>query len=153
LQKLKTQQAMMGINIIRNNFLINNGAVSQQIEQQQAAIPLQQGKGVNYTQAQVKQIMELNTVEDNSAFRRLAERIVRQQEAIEAEAGAIQATLPGVGQVLSFSQSVQGKDSPVLKVVLTAKAGDEGFPTYNLGLLLALFIALGLIRLAAPKPE
>ena len=153
LQKLKTQQAMMGINIIRNNFLINNGVVSQQIEQQQAAIPLQQGKGVNYTQAQVKQIMELNTVEDNSAFRRLAERIVRQQEPVEAEAGAIQATLPGVGQVLSFSQSVQGKDSPVLKVVLTAKAGDEGFPTYNLGLLLALFIALGLIRLAAPKPE
>ncbi len=47
LQKLKTQQAMMGINIIRNNFLINNGVVSQQIEQQQAAIPLQQGKGVN----------------------------------------------------------------------------------------------------------
>ena len=153
LQKLKTQQAMMGINIIRNNFLINNGVVSQQIEQQQSAIPLQQGKGVNYTQAQVKQIMELNTVEDNSAFRRLAERIVRQQEAIEAEAGAIQATLPGVGQVLSFSQSVQGKDSPVLKIVLTAKARDEGFPTYNLGLLLALFIALGLIRLAAPKPE
>ena len=153
LQKLKTQQAMMGINIIRNNFLINNGVVSQQIEQQQAAIPLQQGKGVNYTQAQVNQIMELNTVEDNSAFRRLAERIVRQQEAVEAEAGAIQVTLPGVGQVLSFSQSVQGKDSPVLKVVLTAKAGDEGFPTYNLGLLLALFIALGLIRLAAPKPE
>ncbi len=152
LQKLKTQQAMMGINIIRNNFLINNGVVSQQIEQQQAAIPLQQGKGVNYTQAQVKQIMELNTIEDNSAFRRLAERIVRQQEAIEAEAGAIQATLPGVGQVLSFSQSVQGKDSPVLKVVLTAKAGDEGFPTHNMGLLLALFIALGLIRLAAPKP-
>ncbi|MBT7734181.1 MAG: hypothetical protein HN707_04685, partial [Verrucomicrobia bacterium] len=152
LQKLKTQQAMMGINIIRNNFLINNGVVSQQIEQQQAAIPLQQGKGVNYTQAQVNQIMDLNTVEDNSAFRRLAERIVRQQEAIEAEAGAIQATLPGVGQVLNFSQSVQGKDSPVLKVVLTAKAGDEGFPTYNLGLLLALFIALGLIRLAAPKP-
>ena len=153
LQKLKTQQAMMGINIRRNNFLISNGVVSQQIEQQQAAIPLQQGKGVKYTQAQVKQVMDLNTIEDKTAFRQLAERIVRQQEAIEAETGAIQATLPGVGQVLSFSQSVQGKDSPVLKVVLTAKAGDEGFPTYKLGLLLALFIALGLIRLAAPKPE
>ncbi|MBL4640869.1 MAG: hypothetical protein JKX86_03535 [Verrucomicrobiales bacterium] len=152
LQKLKTQQAMMGINIIRNNFLISNGVVSQQIEQQQAAIPLQQGKGVNYTQAQVKQVMELNTVEDNSAFRRLAERIVRQQEAIEAEAGAIQATLPGVGQVLRFSQSVQGKGGE-LRVVFTAKAAGAGFPTEKLGLLLLVFIALGLIRLAAPKPE
>jgi hypothetical protein len=152
LQQLKTQQAMMGINIIRNNFLINNGAVSQQIEQQQAAIPLQQGKGVNYTQAQVKQIMELNTVEDNSAFRRLAERIVRQQEAIGAEAGAIQATLPRVGQVLRFSQSVQGKGGE-LRVEFTAKAAGAGFPTEKLGLLLLLFIALGLIRLAAPKPE
>jgi hypothetical protein len=152
LQQLKTQQAMMGINIIRNNFLINNGVVSQQIEQQQAAIPLQQGKGVNYTQAQVKQIMELNTAEDNSAFRRLAERIVRQQEAIEAEAGAIQATLPGVGQVLRFSQSVQGKGGE-LRVEFTAKAAGAGFPTEKLGLLLLLFIALGLIRLAAPKPE
>ena len=62
-------------------------------------------------------------------------------------------TFPGVGQILSFSQSVHGKDSPVLRVVLTAKAGDEGFPTYNMGLLLALFIALGLIRLVASKPE
>jgi hypothetical protein len=155
LQKLKTQQAMMGINMRRNNFLMNSGVASQQAEQQQAAIPLQQGKGVNYTQAQVKQIMDLNTIEDNTAFRRLAERIVRQQEAIEAETGAIQATLPGVGQVLNFSQSVsvQGEDSPGLKIVLTAKAGGEGFPTEKLGLLLALFIALGLIRLAAPRPE
>ena len=153
LQKLKTQQAMMGINMRRNNFLISNGVVSQQIEQQQAAIPLQQGKGMNYTQAQVKQVMDLNTVEDNSAFRRLADRIVRQQEAIEAETGAIQATLPGVGQVLNFSQSVQGKDGKELRVVLTAKAAGAGFPTEKLSLLLALFIALGLIRLAAPKPE
>jgi hypothetical protein len=146
---------MMGINMRRNNFLMNSGVASQQAEQQQAAIPLQQGKGVNYTQAQVKQIMDLNTIEDNTAFRRLAERIVRQQEAIEAETGAIQATLPGVGQVLNFSQSVsvQGEDSPGLKIVLTAKAGGEGFPTEKLGLLLALFIALGLIRLAAPRPE
>ncbi|MEE2947718.1 MAG: hypothetical protein VX392_05325 [Verrucomicrobiota bacterium] len=150
LQKLKTQQAMMGINMRRNNFLMNSGVASQQAEQQQAAILLQQGKGVKYTQAQVKQVMELNTIEDNTAFRRVAERIVRQQEAIEAETGAIQATLPGVGQVLNFSQSVHGKGSPV-QVVLTAKAGGEGFPIDKLGLLLALLIALGLIRFAAPK--
>jgi len=153
LQKLKTQQAMMGINMRRNNFLINSSVALQQAEQQQAAIPLQQGKGVKYTQAQVKQVMDLNTIEDNTAFRRLAERIVRQQEAIEAETGAIQATLPGVGQILNFSQSVQGKGSKELRVVLSAKAGGERFPTEKLGLLLALFIALGLIHLAAPKPE
>jgi hypothetical protein len=151
LQKLKTQQAMMGINIRRNNFLVSNGVVSQQIEQQQAVIPLQQGKGVKYTQAQVKQVMDLNTIEDKTAFRQLAERIVRQQEAIEAETGAIQATLPNVGQVLNFSQSVQGKGSRELRVVLSAKAGGEGFPTEKLGLLLALFSVLGLICLAAPN--
>ena len=153
LQKLKTQQAMMGINMLRNNFLISNGVVSQQIEQQQAAIPLQQGKGVNYTQAQVKQVMDLNTIEDNSAFRQLAERIVRQQEVIEAEAGAIQATLPGVGQALRFSQSVQSKGGDDLVVKLTAKATGTAFPAGKLGQLLLIFIALGLIRLAAPKPE
>ena len=153
LQKLKTQQAMMGINMLRNNFLISNGVVSQQIEQQKAAIPLQQGKGVNYTQAQVKQVMDLNTIEDNSAFRQLAERIVRQQEVIEAEAGAIQATLPGVGQALRFSQSVQSKGGDDLVVKLTAKATGTAFPAGKLGQLLLIFIALGLIRLAAPKPE
>ena len=151
LQKLKTQQAMMGINMRRNNFLMNSGVASQQAEQQQAAIPLQRGKAVKYTQAQVKQVMDLNTIEDNTAFRRLAERIVRQQEAIEAETGAIQATLPGVGQVLNFSQSVQGKGSRELRIVLKAEAGGEGFPTEKLGMLLALFIAFGLIGLAAPK--
>ena len=38
LQKLKTQQAMMGINMRRSNFLMNSGVASQQTEQQQAAM-------------------------------------------------------------------------------------------------------------------
>ena len=71
----------------------------------------------------------------------------------KAKTGAIQATLPGVGQVLNFSQSVQGKGSRELRIVLKAKADGEGFPTEKLGILLALFIALGLIHLVGPKPE
>ena len=70
--------------------------------------------------------------------------------AIDGQTGAIQATLPGIGQVLNFSRSLQVKNDEGLKVVLKAKAAGEEYPIGNLGLLLMLFIALGLIRLAAP---
>ena len=151
LQKLKTQQAMMGINMRRNNFLVNNGAVSIQAEQQQSAIPLQQGKGVNYTQAQVREVMNLNSVEDNTAFRRLAERIVRQQEAIDGQNGAIQATLPGVGQVLNFTRSLQVKGDKGLQIVLQSDAPQGEFPTGKLWMLFLVLVALGLVRVVAPK--
>ena len=151
LQKLKTQQAMMGINMRRNNFLANNGAVSVQAEQQQKVIPLQQGKGVNYTQAQVREVMDLNSIEDNTAFRRLAERIVRQQEAIDGQTGAIQATLPGVGQVLNFSRSLQVKGDKGLQIVLKSDAPQAEFPTGKLWMLFLVLVALGLVRAVAPK--
>ena len=153
LQKLKTQQAMMGINMRRNNFLANNGAVSIQAEQQQAAIPLQQGKGVNYTQAQVREVMNLNSVEDNTAFRRLAERIVRQQEAIDGQNGAIQATLPGVGQVLNFTRSLQVKGDKGLQIVLQSDAPQGEFPAGKLWMLFLVLVALCLVRVVAPKND
>jgi hypothetical protein len=142
---------MMGINMRRNNFLANNGAVSVQAEQQQKVIPLQQGKGVNYTQAQVREVMDLNSIEDNTAFRRLAERIVRQQEAIDGQTGAIQATLPGVGQVLNFSRSLQVKGDKGLQIVLKSDAPQAEFPTGKLWMLFLVLVALGLVRAVAPK--
>ncbi len=128
LQKLKTQQAMMGINMRRNNFLANNGAVSIQAEQQHAAIPLQQGKGVNYTQAQVR-------------------------EAIDRQNGAIQATLPGVGQVLNFTRSLQVKGDKGLQIVFQSDAPQGEFTTGKLWMLFLVLVALGLVGVVAPKND
>ena len=95
--------------------------------------------------------MDLNSIEDNTAFRRLAERIVRQQEAIDGQTGAIQATLPGVGQVLNFSRSLQVKGDKGLQIVLKSDAPQAEFPTGKLWMLFLVLVALGLVRAVAPK--
>mgnify|MGYP004220023941 CR=1 FL=1 len=47
-----------------------------------------------------------------------AKRIVRQQEAIDGQNGAIQATLPGFVQVLNFTRSMQVKGDKELHIFL-----------------------------------
>ena len=80
-----------------------------------------------------------------------AKRIVRQQEASDGQNGAIQATLPGVGQVLNFTPSVQVKGDKGLQIVLKSDAPQGEFPTGKLWMLFLVIVALGLVRIIAPN--
>src|SRR5690606_22498426 len=78
----------------------------------QAAAPFQLGEQANYTQQQAKEIIDQTSSEDNAAFMRLADRLVRQQDAAVSKAEAIRATLPVQGRSVTFTRALQVNAGP-----------------------------------------
>jgi hypothetical protein len=60
-----------------------------------------------------------NTVEENTALRGIATRLVDQQLATEPAPGAIDVTLPERGRVLTFTRSLQVDGGAPLQLSLT----------------------------------
>ena len=78
---------------------------------------------------------------------------MRQQEAIDRQNGAIQATLPGVGQVLNFTRSLRVKGDKGLQIVFQSDAPQGEFTTGKLWMLFLVLVALGLVGVVAPKND
>jgi hypothetical protein len=109
LRNLKTQQAVLGLNTRRQRLYLDNRADAtrnEQLEQAANLNPFMQGK-VNFDPQQVDQLLMGNTVEENTALRGIATRLVDQQLATEPAPGAIDVTLPERGRVLTFTRSLQ----------------------------------------------
>jgi len=111
-------------------------------------------KELNYTQQDAKDIIDRNTAEDNSAFMRVAERIVQQQDAALSNPGTLRAAIPEQGRVLTFKRSVvvekliDSKED--LKIDLRANAvRPASWAVRSLILLatLAVFAVLGVVGL------
>jgi hypothetical protein len=93
-----------------------------------------------------------NTLKKHLASgRRLAKRIVRHQEAIDGQNGAIQATLQSVGQVLNFSRSLQVEGDKSLQIVLKSDSPAGDFPVGKLWMLFLVLVGLGLVRAVVPN--
>ena len=129
LRRLKTQQAVLGLNTRRQKlFLDNRGAAPQsaQSEQYERAAelnPVMQGS-FNYDPQQFDRFLEGNTADENAALKEIANRIVAQQLAAEPAPVAIDIALPERGTVLSFGRSVQlDSDSPMMIEVELQRAG------------------------------
>ncbi|ACB73614.1 LysM peptidoglycan-binding domain-containing protein [Opitutus terrae] len=109
LRELKTQQAVLGLNTRRQRLYLDNRADSarnEQLEQAANLNPFMQGR-VNFDPQQVEQMLMGNTVEENTALRGIAARLVEQQLAAEPAPAAIDVTLPERGRVLTFTRSLQ----------------------------------------------
>lgn len=109
LRELKTQQAVLGLNTRRQRLYLDNrgdSARNEQLEQAANLNPFMQGK-TNFNPQQVDQLLMGNTVEENSALRGIAGRLVEQQLAAEPAPSAIDVTLPERGRVLTFTRSLQ----------------------------------------------
>ena len=109
LRSLKTQQAVIGLNTRRQKLYLDNradAARNEQLEQAANLNPFLQGKA-NFNPQQVDQLLMGNTLEENTALRGIATKIVDQQLGADPAPGAIDVTLPERGQVLTFTRSVQ----------------------------------------------
>jgi hypothetical protein len=121
LRNLKTQQAVLGLNTRRQRLYLDNRADAtrnEQLEQAANLNPFMQGK-VNFDPQQVDQLLMGNTVEENTALRGIATRLVDQQLATEPAPGAIDVTLPERGRVLTFTRSLQVDGGAPLQLSLT----------------------------------
>lgn len=151
LQNLKTQQALMGLNFRRNNFLQQQ--VQQPEGQQAAAAGIQLGREPSYTQQEAKQIIESNTAEENTALMRLAQRLVNQQEAAVEKADAIHATLPEEGQLLAFTRSLHVDTWSNLQIDLEASLKSSRAWTYRLICLVLITVVAGALALLGKRPK
>jgi len=116
LHNLKLQQALVGLNV-------RQAAVAGD-----AATPggrLREARGlkdVRYTQQDAKEIIDRNTADENSAYMKLAEKLVQQQDAAVASPAAIRASIPEQGRLLTFQRAVAVDPWADLHVELETRA-------------------------------
>lgn len=128
LRQLKTQQAVLGLNTRRQKLLLDHHAadtptMNSQLERAAAANPVLRG-GYNYDPKQFDQFLEGNTVDENSALKAIADRIVSQQIAADAAPAALDVTIPERGNTLTFIRSVQVDGTKPM--VIDLKLGKKG---------------------------
>jgi hypothetical protein len=100
LNNLKLQQALVGLNMRQSAAAGDSGALGGKLRD------LRNRKEVTYTQQDAKDIIDRNTADDNSAFMKLAQRIIQQQDAAVTTPEAIRASVPEQGRVLTFKRAV-----------------------------------------------
>jgi hypothetical protein len=141
LRNLKTQQTVLGLNTRRQRLYLDNrveGARNEQLEQAANLNPLMQGK-VNFNPQEIDQLLMGNTVEENTALKGIAARLVDQQLATEPPPGAIDVTLTENGRVLTFIRSLQVDGSAPLELKL--EVGKLEFASLRFTLLLLAVLA------------
>jgi len=110
LRNLKTQQATLALNTRRQRLYLDNrselASGNKQLEQAAGENPLLQGI-LNYDPRQFDRLLEGNTIDENTAMKAIASRIVSQQLAADPAPAALDVTLPERGTVLDFKRSVQ----------------------------------------------
>lgn len=134
LQNVREQQALVAIANRRNTFI--NDKASSQVAAQQMEVA--QEDLLNFTDKVVQGVLGGNTAAENDALRRLAARLIGQQQAVPAKPQAIDTTLPQQGQTASFSRSLQVNDRAELVIEIEGKRGNAGRAGAPLMILLLL---------------
>jgi len=155
LRNLRTQQTVLGLNTRRQRLYLDNrvdAARNEQLEQAASLNPYMQGK-VNFDPQQIDQLLMGNTIEENTALRGIAARLVDQQLAAAPAPGAIDVTLPERGRVLTFARSLQVDGNAPLELRLTVGRIAYTSLRYSLFLLMAIAViaAIPLARIAGKR--
>ncbi len=151
LHNLKMQQALLGLNQRRQAaFERADGRVSQAIRSPFARWA--PGQAPAYTQQQAQQALDQNAADDNAALMRLAERLIRQQDASVGKPEAIRAALPTQGKLLTFTGSLQVDSWSDLQVKLQARPQSPGHWQFHLLILALVFFGLALLSVFTRRP-
>lgn len=137
LHNLKMQQALVGLNV-RQAKVAGEPSVL-------AATPraLRESQAANYTQQEAKQLIERNTAEDNAVQMRLAERLIRQQDAAAASPAAIRVTIPEQGRLLTFSRPLQVQPWADLTLNINARPAQSTTLLFRLTILVCVVLLIG----------
>jgi hypothetical protein len=139
LHNIKLQQALVGLNVRQATATGEPTALGGKLRD------LRNRKEISYTQQDAKDMIDRNTADENSAFMRLAERIIQQQDAAVSSPAAIRANIFEQGRVLTFKRAVAVDHPADLRIsleVAATRAASWGVRILILGgtlLLLAVF--------------
>lgn len=137
LHNLKLQQALVGLNVRQAATAGDPGALGGRFRDLRGA------KDLNYTQQDAKQIIDRNSADDNTAYMRLAEKLIQQQDAAVTSAAAIRANIPQQGRVLTFQRAVAVDREADLHIGLEASAVKAASWGMRVLILLVTLVVLG----------
>ncbi len=141
LHNLKTQQALLGLNQ-RRMAAFDETKKGDGKDVKSPFTRWSAGESPDYTQQQAQQALDQNAAEDNATLMRLAERLIRQQDAGIAKPESIHAALPAQGKQLTFTGSLQVKEWSDLRVKLDTRTLSSHPWALHLGMLIFLFAGL-----------
>ena len=139
LNNLKLQQALVGLNMRQAGVAGANGVAGGKLDQ------LRNNKDANYTQQDAQQIFGNNSADDNGALTKLADRLIKQQDAAVANPAVIRASIPEQGRLLTFKRAVVVDTWADLNIGLQART--ESVASWNMRLLVLSITALVLALL------
>jgi len=154
LNNLKLQQALVGLNVL-NNW--QNGAPNANVVVGGTLNNVKNNGTANYTQQDARQIIDNNSADENAAFMKLADRLIKQQEAAVANPAVIRANIPEQGRLLTFKRAVVVDRWADLNIGLkTRLAAAVSWKARGLTLVLTALVLAGFAGLARmfvrPKP-
>jgi len=153
LHNLKMQQALLGLNQRRQAAFDTERPLAGAGKSPRSPFSRwAPGQSPDYTQQQAEQVLEQNGAEDNAALMRLAERLIRQQDAGIGKPEAIRATLPAQGKQLTFNGSLQVVSGADLRIKLDATPRSPSQWAARSVTLLAIFIGLSMLALLIRGP-
>ncbi|MCB1098236.1 MAG: hypothetical protein KDN22_21875 [Verrucomicrobiae bacterium] len=152
LRELQNSQAVVGLNTIRQRSYLNNGFSvedfgfqrNEQFEQSASQNPLMRGT-LNYDPSQVDQLLAGNSAQVTSALKRMADRIVSQQDAAEPASQAIQSQLPEHGRIYTFARSVQVAGGDPLELNFSITRTEEPNLWNVVGMLVGVTLLFGCV--------
>lgn len=139
LHNVKLQQALVGLNVRQAASSGDPSALSGKLRD------LSDGKNMNYTQQDAKDIIDRNSADDNAAYMRLAERLIQQQDAAVSSASALRASIPEQGRVLTFKRAVVVDKEADLRIGLEAVSAKIASGGTRIAILLGTLVLLGVI--------
>jgi hypothetical protein len=143
LHNIKLDQALVGLNVRQATTGGDPAALGGKFRD------LRGRKEVNFTKQDVKDIIDRNTADDNAAYKRLAERIIQQQDAAVSSPAAIRASIPEQGRVLTFKRAVVVDTWADLKIHLAATAAKAASWGVRILILAASLLILAFFTWAA----
>ncbi len=113
---------------------------------------------MNYTQQDAKDIIDINTAEENAAFMRLAEKLIQQQDAAVSNPAGIRASIPEQGRVLTFKRAVAVEPWADLNIHLQASMAPTASVTIRMLVLAGTLVIFaifgpGLAACLCPRPS
>jgi hypothetical protein len=125
LDNLMTQQAIVGLNSRRQRMLVDNGITADSAPANDAPLAkaargnvvLQSGK-IELAPEEMSQLLQAGSGEDQAALRRIATRIVEQQQGAVTAPKSLAVLLPEGGRVHEFLRPVQAGEGTRLDLRL-----------------------------------
>lgn len=160
LEKVQTQQAIVGLNTRRQRMYLDNRPSegfafdNKQLRDAAAINPILQQNELNFRPQQISELLQGNTLEDNAVLSQIATRLVQHQHGSEPAPQAITISLPEEGTMYRFSRTVQVAESEALALELEFERQWDLRPwqiASLLGLLAMLGVAFALLSSRRPS--